>query len=92
MCRFYDTSKSNACSEPLAEKVNDKKRKNFCGYFQPDGNAFKPGSSDKGKTSRQELDALFGLGSGAVDGTDADGEPGKKLDALFGLNKGEDKD
>lgn len=92
MCKFYDATKSNACNEPLAEKVTDKKRKNFCGYFQPDKNAFTPGDTGKAGTSRRELDALFGLGSEAEGKTAGVEDPRKKLDELFGLNKDEKED
>lgn len=91
MCKFYDTSKSNACNEPLAEKVNDKKRKNFCGYFQPDENAFKAGDPGKVKSSKTELDTLFGLGSEARDKSVAENDHQKKLNELFGLNRGEEE-
>ena len=80
MCRFYDISKSNACSEPLAEKVNDKKRKNFCGYFQPHENAFRNEDSSKASESRNELDNLFGLNADPI------GKPVQKDDSLTKLN------
>ena len=87
MCKFYDISKSNACREPLAEKVNDKKRKNFCGYFQPDENAFKSAAAEKAGASRKELDDLFGLGAAAGEEPAPENDPRTKLDDLFGLNK-----
>ena len=27
LCRFYDTSRNNSCSEPMAERVTDKERR-----------------------------------------------------------------
>lgn len=86
MCKFHDTSKSNECSEPLAEKVNDKIRKNFCGYFQPDINSFKVGNSGTAAASRKELDDLFDLGIGAEDEPSKENDSFSKLNDLFGLN------
>lgn len=91
MCKFYDTSKSNDCNEPLAELVNDKKRKNFCGYFQPRKNAFKVGDPSKVESSRTELDSLFGLEAAAKEPTDKD-DSQEKLNELFGLNDSSKKD
>ncbi len=33
-CRFYDETAYNECREPLAERVVDKERANFCEYFE----------------------------------------------------------
>ena len=32
-CRFYDEYADNQCTEPMAERVADKERANFCEYF-----------------------------------------------------------
>ena len=59
MCEFYDTSRANACREPVAEPVSDKTRANFCGWFRP-----RPGlggeGNDAAAAARQALDDLFG--------------------------------
>ena len=34
-CRFYAPGRPNDCAEPVAERVLDKERPNFCGYFEP---------------------------------------------------------
>lgn len=34
-CRFYDLAAADACREPLAERVADKTRANFCDHFAP---------------------------------------------------------
>ena len=34
-CRFYSPGKHNDCDEPVAERVTDKDRANFCDYFEP---------------------------------------------------------
>ncbi len=34
-CRHYDASSYNECREPVAERVVDKDRRNFCDYYSP---------------------------------------------------------
>ena len=87
MCRFYDTTVGNSCTEPVAEKVGDKTRRNFCGYFQPHPGAWQPAHTKPAADSRRQLEDLFGLGGGAAD-KPASGEDDarKKLDDLFGLD------
>ena len=38
-CRFHDISSYNDCAEPMAERVMEKDRANFCDYFSPGGSA-----------------------------------------------------
>jgi hypothetical protein len=86
MCKYYDTTVSDSCREPIAEKVNDKKRANFCGYFQPRENA----KDDKNQTLTSEaaLESLFGLEQGSSNLPTNDEDKAKQnLDALFGLNE-----
>lgn len=33
MCEFYDNLVYNECKEPNAERILDKEKANFCGYF-----------------------------------------------------------
>ena len=93
MCRFYDTTVSNSCSEPVAEKVTDKQHKNFCGYFQPDPGAHRPVDTGKNQSAKSKLDALFGTDPGST-GQAARGEElpeaeasRRRLEELFGLKK-----
>ncbi|MBI5503382.1 MAG: hypothetical protein HY899_01165 [Deltaproteobacteria bacterium] len=44
-CRFYDASAYNECGEPVAERVVEKDRANFCDYFSPSGGAAGPRAS-----------------------------------------------
>jgi len=88
LCRFYDTTVSNSCTEPVADKVIDKQHKNFCGFYQPDPRAgFKPSSVAK-DASKSQLDALFGLGpdsKGQGPVLSAEEEARRKLAELFGI-------
>jgi hypothetical protein len=59
MCRFYDTTKSRSCAEPVADEVGDKSRANFCGYFEPAASRFRPAATAAGD-ARSALEALFG--------------------------------
>jgi hypothetical protein len=59
MCRFYDTTRSRSCAEPVADEVRDKDRANFCGYFEPAAGRYQPaGTATEG--ARNALEALFG--------------------------------
>lgn len=37
MCRFFDKSAYNECKEPMANRVLDKEKANFCDFFKLDG-------------------------------------------------------
>jgi hypothetical protein len=82
MCRFYDISVSNDCREPVAERVSDKTRANFCGYLEirRDAGTFR-GSADA-QTMNDDLQALFGLGQG----DSAAGDAAQSLNDLFDLS------
>ncbi len=91
MCEFFDSTVSNSCREPVAENVNDKKRANFCGYFQPGDNT-RTNNSTVIDSGRDSLEGLFGLeqGTGKLSMSDAE-QSKQELDALFGLdNKKQD--
>ena len=59
-CRYYDTSRPNACSEPIADPVPDKMRANFCGYFEAREQAAASGHGPD-DALRQAADDLFDL-------------------------------
>ena len=85
-CDFYDPSVANSCREPVAEKVQDKMRPNFCGYLRPRVDAYiSPDAHPAGK-ARAELEALFGLKPGEAN-TGTTKSPADaaraKLDELF---------
>lgn len=48
MCHFYDASSYNECKEPMANRVLDKEKANFCDFF-------KLGSASKGASNKNEL-------------------------------------
>ena len=57
-CRFYAPGRANDCLEPIAERVIDKERPNFCDLFEPvrrGGPAAKPSADDL----RAAAEALF---------------------------------
>jgi hypothetical protein len=79
MCVDYDTSKAKSCREPIAEEVKDKEHANFCDYFKPRPDAYKPRDTAAVTRSQAGLDALFGGAKSASEGDAAR----IKLDDLF---------
>ncbi len=55
-CEHYDRSRYNECTEPVADRVVDKEKANFCDYFKA-GNAISSGLSaaEKAKAAAEEL-------------------------------------
>jgi hypothetical protein len=79
-CRHFDPGKSNQCLEPMAERVIDKSRANFCEWFQARRGPNTP-VQDPRKTA---LDALFASGGSDADSVDTPGsDPRTALDRLF---------
>jgi hypothetical protein len=94
MCEFYDTTVNNSCREPIAEKVTDKQRKNFCGYLQPSTRAFSATDNTNQTTAMGQLDDLFGLSDpkkgqngGSSGPQSAEEQARRKLEDLFNLDK-----
>lgn len=86
MCEFYDRTVSKMCREPIAEEVKDKQRANFCGYLQPDPDAYKTQDTAGAEGNKAELEDLFGMESGSTAGSTSDPDAARKqLDDLFGL-------
>ena len=57
-CTFYDLKAYNECHEPQAERVLEKERSNFCGYFKAKfGNRVESGTSSQ--DILKSLDDLF---------------------------------
>lgn len=57
-CRHYDGNSYNECSEPMAERVVDKDRRNFCDYFSLIGKGT-PKSGEAKEQVFKKLDDLF---------------------------------
>jgi hypothetical protein len=55
MCQFYDPNTYNQCKEPIAERIVEKEKANFCDFFVV-GN---PGASDDNKNLLDAAMALF---------------------------------
>lgn len=60
LCRFYDVTLAQDCSEPMAEEVKDKTRANFCELFEPRPQAYKTENGRSESPDLGALDALFG--------------------------------
>lgn len=57
-CRFHDPSAYNDCAEPMADRVVDKERANFCEWFSPVASRVaSPGAASADSLS--ELEKLF---------------------------------
>jgi len=57
-CTHYDQASYNECSEPMAERVVDKDRRNFCDYFSLGNMSGKKQGSAK-EEALAKLDDLF---------------------------------
>jgi hypothetical protein len=56
-CRFYEPGRPSDCQEPIAEPVRDKDRANFCDYFEPSSETYRPGADVD--ALRAAADSLF---------------------------------
>ena len=91
LCKFYDKSRANQCQEPVADPVVDKRRANFCGYFEAKVEAFQNQDSSTRNSTQHELSALFGEAVKIPDSSDS--EIAKtELEKLFGNNDTERND
>jgi hypothetical protein len=79
-CRHYDPRLHNACRETEAEQVEDRRRRNFCEYFEPSREPWAPGSGDAAQDARAKLDRLFG---GAKSPAPPSSTAREKLEGLF---------
>jgi hypothetical protein len=82
LCLYFQTGIANECREPIAERVVDKARANFCGYFMPRPGAYRPAADASG--SRAALDALFGGAAVAQPAPDTATAARAALEDLFG--------
>ncbi len=56
-CEFYDPLSYNECREPVAERVVDKERANFCDMFQMAAERLK--EKDRTTDAKKKLEELF---------------------------------
>lgn len=91
LCKFYDKSRANHCQEPVADPVIDKRRANFCGYFEAKVDAFQNQDSSAAGEAQQELAALFGAPVDIADSNDPE-KAKSELEKLFGNGSHENKD
>lgn len=80
LCEFHAEGIANECREPIAERIVDKTRANFCGYFKPRAGAWRPAASTGANDAA--LAALFGETPGEA-GTPAADAARAALDDLF---------
>lgn len=57
MCEFYDTSAYNECREPVAERIVEKEKANFCDYFKLSSS--QSSASDTKQAALDAANALF---------------------------------
>jgi hypothetical protein len=58
-CRWYAPQRPNQCEEPMAERVMDKTRANFCDYFEPTVTPLDGGGATCEDSLRQAAEDLF---------------------------------
>lgn len=56
-CVYYDPQKYNECSEPVADRIVNKTKSNFCDYFKPGANGLKQLSAKE--QALKAAEALF---------------------------------
>ncbi len=60
LCRFFDPTAVDQCTEDDAEAVREKTQANFCEYFKPRSDAYDSAASDAEQQARDQLADLFG--------------------------------
>jgi hypothetical protein len=83
-CLYYNPRVADACEEPIAARVSDKQRANYCDYFKPSAAAWCGAGDAAGASARSELDQLFGA---ATDASAESASEQSELERLFGLRK-----
>lgn len=85
MCEFFDTGVADACKEPVADRVIDKERANFCGYLRVSSREWVAQDTSMTDQARKDLDALFGAQPDS-EATPASAESAEldELNRLFG--------
>lgn len=58
-CQFYDKNAYNECRETQAERVVDKEKGNFCGYFELAGGGTSGKTESEAEKARKKLEDIF---------------------------------
>lgn len=58
-CRQFAPGRPNDCLEPMAERILDKAKANFCEHFEPAENPLSSGETADRDALRQAADDLF---------------------------------
>jgi hypothetical protein len=58
-CRWYAPNRPNQCEEPIADRVLDKEKANFCGFFEPTTEISADTSQGSQDALRQAAEDLF---------------------------------
>ena len=58
-CRFFEPGRANDCSEPVAERILDKEKANYCDFFQPSDKYTGDADSTSQEILRQAAADLF---------------------------------
>lgn len=85
LCKHDRPGLSYGCHEDLAEELSDKESANFCDYFKPNPNAYRPKTQSKQAQAEAELAALFSSSVTNTPSTDA--AQSKKDQSLSELEK-----
>ncbi|MDF1527646.1 MAG: hypothetical protein P1R74_00840 [Sedimenticola sp.] len=57
-CRWYDIARTNQCQEPMAERIQEKERANYCEFFEPTMDLQSEGTTAS-QSLRQSAEDLF---------------------------------
>ena len=58
-CSHYDSTRYNECTEPVAERVVEKNKSNFCDYFKPSNKTRASQPPDSRQDALKRAEALF---------------------------------
>lgn len=58
-CVHYDPKRYNECSEPVADRMVDKEKGNFCDYFKPGNSASAGAAQSAADAAKKAAEALF---------------------------------
>lgn len=58
-CTHYDSTRYNECTEPIAERVVDKEKANFCDYFKPLNKSRTKQPDNSRQEALKKAEALF---------------------------------